>query len=452
MITNINKKRIFIILNLAWPVMFSQLLQTLLQIVDLYFVSNIKIEEIVELVSGVGFSTSVLGVFIVFSQLTATGAIAIISRRIGEENKDEILSITEQALILGLLVGFLIVIVIFIFMEPLLSAIGASGSVLDYAMSYLSIVLIGVPFMFFNLTGRSIIQAMGDTKTPMIIFVTMNIINIIFDPILIYGYGIFPELGYKGAALATLVSNIVAFVFMIYAIFSIVYNKDIKKIIKSFKIEIKVMYRIIRIGFYSAIQAVSRPITGLLMFKIASYTGNNSVAAFTIGGRMFNLVFIILMGLTTSISVLTGQNLGKGDIKTAEKYISDGLKIAGFNMIFFMIPYIIFSKGIMGLFIEDIDVISIGSNYLRIVYIGVFFVIYPVVYGGAFMGSGDTLPPMIASLVANWCFKLPIAYIFAKVLDMGANWVWLAISISVFVEAVVIIAWFKKGRWKEKVV
>ncbi|MBS4537968.1 MATE family efflux transporter [Clostridium sp. D2Q-11] len=450
--TNMNKKRIYMILGLAWPVMFSQLLQTLLEIVDLYFVSNINSEEIVALVSGVGFSTSILGVFIVFSQLTATGAIAIISRRIGEKNDKEVFSITEQALILSLIVGFLIVIGIYIFMDPLLDGIGASGNVHLYAKNYLSIVLVGVPFMFFNLTGRSVLQAMGDTKTPMVIFVSMNVINIIFDPILIYGYSIFPELGYRGAALATLVSNIVAFLLMLYVIFSKVYKKDFKHVIRSFKIDVKVILRIIKIGFYSAIQAISRPITGLLMFKIASYTGTNSVAAFTIGGRMFNLVFIILMGLTTSISVLTGQNLGKGDIEEAENYIKDGLKIAAINMIIFIIPYFIFSEGIIRLFIEDIEVIKIGSNYLRIVYLGVIFVIYPVVYGGAFLGSGDTLPPMLASLVANWAFKLPIAYIFAKVLNMGANWVWLAISISVFVEAIVIIAWFRKGRWKEKVV
>lgn len=452
MIKRIERNRLFIILDLAWPVMFSQLLQTLLQIVDLYFVSNIDMKEIVELVSGVGFSTSIMGVFIVFSQLTATGSIAIISRRIGEEKNEEIFSITEQALILAAIVGILIVAGVFIFMNPLLNIVGATEIVHAFSKKYLSIVILGIPFMFFNLTSRAIIQATGDTRTPMIIFVTMNIINIIFDPLLIYGYGFIPELGYEGAALATLLSNIVAFLFMAYAIFSKIYKKNFKRVIRGFKIEVGIMIKIIKIGFYSAIQAISRPITGLLMYKIASYTGNNSVAAFTIGGRIIDLVFIILMGLTTSISVLTGQNLGKGDIETTGNYINDGLKIAMLNILIFLIPCFIFSKDLIGLFIDDLDVIDIGSNYLRIVYPGMIFVIFQVIYGGAFMGSGDTLPPMVASLVSNWAFKLPIAYIFVEVLNMGANWVWLAISISVLVEAIIIIIWFRKGKWKNKIV
>jgi len=310
--------------------------------------------------------------------------------------------------------------------------------------------MIGVPFTFFNLTGRAILQAKGDTKTPMIVFVFMNVINIILDPVLIYGLAFFPKLGFKGAALATTISNIFAFLFMINIIFRKVFKRDFNLLKESFKINIEVIWKIVKIGFFSAIQAIARPITGLAMFIIAAWEGTEALAAFTVGGKMFSLVFIFLTGLNMAISVLVGQNIGKRDIGAAEGIISDGLKLAAINMIVFAIPYFIFAKYLMLLFTQDMVVVDIGVSYLRITYIGILFVIFPMVYGGAFIGAGDTAPPMIASLAANWLFKLPFAILFSRNLGLGANGVWTAISISVIVEALITIFWFRKGSWKYK--
>ncbi|EOD00943.1 MATE family efflux transporter [Caldisalinibacter kiritimatiensis] len=443
----VKANRIKLIWSLAWPVMMSQLLQTFLQIADMWFISTINI---IEIIAGIGFSTSILGVIIVFSQLVAAGSIALISRKTGEGDSKGLIHISLHALILAVIVGSTISIMCYAYAKDILFMFGAEGSVLLYGEKYLKLVLISIPFTFFNLTGRAILQAKGDTITPMIIFIIMNFLNIILDPLLIHGVFFFPNLSFKGAALATVISNILAFILMVYFINSKIFNAQIIQRFKNSKIDINIMFRITKIGFFSAIQAVSRPITGLIMFKIASYSGTEAVAAFTVGGRVFNLVFIFLMGLTTSISVLTGQNLGKNAKEEAKRVISDGIKLAALNMIVFAIPYFIFPKYIMLLFTKEIEVVNIGINYLRIVYIGVLFVIFPVVYGGAFIGAGDTAPPMIASMVANWGFKIPFAYYFAKILKLGSNWVWLAISISVIVEAIVITYWFRKGKWLEK--
>jgi len=440
-------RRIKTMWALAWPVMFSQILQTLLEIVDMYFISTIGI---VDAIAATGISTSILGVIIVISQLIATGAIALISRKTGENDQEGTVSISEQALILSLIIGIFVMIICYIYAPSLLFLFGVEEAVEKHALTYLRIVLIGVPFTFFNLTGRSILQAKGDTKTPMLIFVGMNIINICLDPILIYGFLFFPRLGFKGAALATAISNIFAFIFMIIVIKRKVFDNRLSIILNNLKINISIMYRIIKIGFFSAIQAISRPITGLVMYKIANYAGTEAVAAFTIGGRMFNLVFVFLAGLNMAISVLTGQSLGKKDSRAVEETVGDGIKLAAINMVVFAIPYFIFAKYLMLLFTQDLSVVSIGVHYLRITYAGILFVIFPMVYGGVFVGSGDTAPPMIASLVANWGFKLPFAYIFSQIFAMGANGVWLAISLSVICEAAIIAFWFRKGKWKEK--
>ncbi|QNO13816.1 MATE family efflux transporter [Alkalicella caledoniensis] len=444
-----NKKSLQMIWLLAWPVMLGQVLQTALELVDLYFISMLRDTVFF---AAIGYSTSLFGVVVVASQLVVAGTIALIARESGAENQNTVTNLTRQALTLALLVGVFLWICVSVFATPLLQLFGARGNLLLYGTNYLRIVLVGIPFVYYNMTGRAILQAKGDTFTPMIIFVLMNAVNILFNWLLIFGVWIFPELGYKGAAYGTLLSNIFAFVLFVFVLQRKAFKGKILDVITPV-FDFELMIRFIKIGGYAVVQAVARPITGLFMYGIASLSGENALAAFTIGGRMFNLVFIILAGLTTAISVLTGQNLGKKDYNSINVHVKNGLLIGAINMLIFAIPYFIFSESIMGVFVknpEDFRVIEIGVSYFRITYVGLIFVIFSVIYGGVFIGAGDTAPPMVASLVANWAVKVPLAYIFAGRLNLGSNWVWIAISLSVIVEVLIVSIWYGKGRWKFK--
>jgi Na+-driven multidrug efflux pump len=191
----------------------------------------------------------------------------------------------------------------------------------------------------------------------------------------------------------------------------------------------------------------------MLLFKLVYVIGGREgTAAFAIGGQLFNYTFIFLVGLSTAISIMVGQSLGRGDVHGCDKIIKEGLKLATFNMILFSIPYLIFPEAIMKLFINNQLVIDMGANYLRIVYIGLVFVVPTIIYGGVFQGAGDTFPPMISSVVANVVLKLPIAYVLAKTFNMGTNGVWIAVSLSVIIESAIIIVYFKTNKWKEKVI
>ncbi len=444
-----NKKSLQLIWLLAWPVMLGQVLQTALELVDLYFISMLR-DTI--FFAAIGYSTSLFGVVVVASQFVVAGTIALIARETGAENEDTVLKLTRQALTLSLVVGVFLWICISFFATPLLYLFGARDSLLVYGSNYLRIVLIGIPFVYFNMTGRAILQGKGDTVTPMIIFVFMNMVNILFNWLLIFGVWIFPEMGYKGAALGTLIANLFAFGMFLYFLKKKLFDDKIQLLLKPM-LDFGLVIRFFRIGGFAVIQAVARPITGLFMYGIASFSGSDALAAFTIGGRMFNLVFIILAGLTTAISVLTGQNLGKKDYDSIKIHVRNGLWIGAINMLIFAIPYFIFPRFIMELFVKDpndFKVIEIGINYFRITYIGLSTVIFSVIYGGVFIGSGDTAPPMIASLVANWIFKVPLAYVFARILGLGSNWVWIAISVSVVVEVIIIFVWYIKGNWRHK--
>jgi Na+-driven multidrug efflux pump len=145
-----------------------------------------------------------------------------------------------------------------------------------------------------------------------------------------------------------------------------------------------------------------------------------------------------------------GQSLGRGDRTACDLLIQKGMRLAWLNVALFAIPFLLLPGTVMRFFISDPAVVAAGVSYLRIVYFGVVFVVYITIYGGVFQGAGDTFPPMLASLIANAPVKLVLAYLLAKPLGMGIQGVWVAIAVSVIVEAAIIAYYFWQGRWKER--
>jgi putative MATE family efflux protein len=260
-------------------------------------------------------------------------------------------------------------------------------------------------------------------------------------------------MGIKGAAIATVLSTIFSFLVISLVLIKKLYGWNFNDFVHSLKIQFDDGVRILRIGSWACIQQIARPVTGLLMFRLVLEVGGNSgTAAFGIGGQLFNYTFIFLTGLSTAISIMVGQSLGRGDMDGCDRIIREGVKLAVINMVFFSIPYLIFPGLIISIFLKDPLVIAIGVQYLRIVYVGLIFVIYPTIYGGVFQGAGDTFPPMISSLTANVVVKLSTAYYLSGILNLGINGVWAAIALSVIVEAIMISIFFKRNKWKEKVI
>lgn len=431
--------------NLAWPVIMGQFLHSLMVTADMWFIARLGSVD----AAAVGTGTSIIAVIQVLPFLVASGAIALVSRLTGADDQEGIKGVSLQGMMLSLGIGVLVTIFCFINMGTMIKIFGrADASVLMKSQQYIFIVLLGVPFFFFNATTKSILQATGDTKNPVKVFILMNVINILLDFVFITVF----KWGIRGAALATITAESIGFFLMGYLIFRHIFNFNWSTIISRLKMELNTMIRILKIGSFSALQMLTRPLTGLIMYRIVLEQGVSSGAAFGIGGRLFNFVFIFLAGLGTAMSVLVGQYLGKSQTKEAEKVVQQGLKLAILNMIVFFIPFFIYPKYLVGAFISDPEVIAIGVEYLRICYMGVIFVVFPNVMGSAFVGAGDTFPPMVASIAGNWFVKIPLAFILTKYYPIGTNGVWIAISLSVVVEAFVILVWFYKGKWKEKII
>lgn len=436
-------KKIF---KLAGPVMVGMILQSLLGTVDMWFISQLGTNE----ASAASLGGSASGVIFVMSALVSAGTIALITRSFGEGDKSSVKSISGESILLSALIGSIISIICFLNTSNIIETMFKPHEITTNLTSeYLRVIFAGMFLVYLNSTMRTILHALGDTITPLYIFGASNIINIALDWLFIFGFG----WGLRGAAIATVSSRAISFIIITFIIIKKVYGNNIKDFLHYIRLSIKNSSRILKIGIWDCIQQVARPLTGMLMFRIVYRSGENAgTAAFGIGGQLFNYTFIFLVGLSVAISIMVGHSLGRKDTEEVDELIKEGLKLASINMIIFSIPYLIIPNWIIGAFIDDPEVISIGVNYLRIIYVGLFSIIFTMIFGGVFKGAGDTLPPMISSLIANVAFKLPAAYILSIILDFGTDGVWIAVSLSVIVEAVIISLYFRLGRWRKKVI
>ncbi len=435
-------KRIWV---LAWPLIVGQFLHTLMIMADLWFIAKLGSVE----TAAVSISTAIIGVIQVLPFLIATGAIALVARATGSKNDAAVKRVSLQSLVLSLGIGVLLLAMLYFNVDHMLKIYGATDAVVLYeAKKYIRIALLGLPFFFFNASSKAIVQATGDTKNPVKVFLIMNVMNIILDYMFIFVL----KMGIEGAAVATTLSEIVAFILMLLLIIKNIFDFKMVDILHNIRLEIKTVKRIFSIGGYSLLHMITRPLTGLILYRIVLKQGVAAGAAFGIGQRLFNFVFIFLAGLGTAMSVLVGQSLGRQDTHEAEAVVKQGMRLAIYNMLIFSIPFFIMPYFLMRFFAQDMEVIKVGVDYLRICYAGVLFVIFPNVLGGAFIGAGDTFPPMLASVVANWLVKLPFAYLLSILLDFGTSGVWIAISLSVVAEALVVLVWYRFGKWKEKII
>lgn len=436
-------KRIF---QLSWPVMVGMILQSLLGTIDMAFISSLGTSQ----AAAASLGNTASGVIFVMSSIVSAGTIALVARSFGERNMEAVKKFTGESLVLTVVIGSILSIICFYYNEFLIRIMfNPDEAMVQMISEYLSVIFIGTVFVFLNSTLRTTLQAIGDTRTPLYIFGLSNIINFVLDYLFMFPM----KMGIRGAAGATVLSTIFSFIAITFVLIKKLYDWNYRDFIQSIRIQMGESIRILKIGSWACIQQIARPITGLLMFRLVLKVGGDSgTAAFGIGGQLFNYTFIFLTGLSTAISIMVGQRLGSGDINGCDRIISEGIKLAVLNMILFSIPYLIFPGLIMRIFLEDTAVITIGIHYLRIVYVGLLFVIYPTIYGGVFQGAGDTLPPMISSLAANVAIKLAAAYYFSKTLNLGLNGVWAAIALSVLVEALMIKIYFRRNKWKEKVI
>ena len=395
-------------------------------------------------------TSSMFALWIVWSLVSVltVGTVAVVSRHFGAREYDKSSYVSTQSVIYGLFVG-LIIAILGVALTPLaFRAMDSSPQVSAGGIVYLRILLgASVLFIFINVMG-SIFRATGDTKTPMIITLIEISINIVLDPIFIFGWGPIPRMGTTGAAIASIIA--ITFACAAYVIFLM---KDRLSIglnpLKSKKIDFKLAWRIIKIGLPLSIAGILFSLVYFIINRVATQFGDNTVAAMGIGNRCESISYLLCFGASMATSTMVGQNLGANNPARAEKSGWIALFYTGIFTLFITGLFLTIPEQITRIFISDATVEPIVKNYLLIIGLSQVFMASEIVLEGAFSGAGDTLPPTIIGIFWS-LLRIPLAYLLCFQFDMGSNGIWIAISSTGIIKGIIMAIWWKRGKWKLK--
>ncbi|MDD4052486.1 MAG: MATE family efflux transporter [candidate division Zixibacteria bacterium] len=429
--------------RLAWPAVTSMFFETFLSITDAFWVGKLGASEMAAVTS------SMFPIWTIFSLLTIipVGVVAIISRAVGAGAVEDVNRTARQSLIFAVLAAVIFSIAGY-FMTPLLFRIMHTDAyVTRMGIGYMRIFFVGIIFFFLNDTLSGIFRAAGDTKAHLIASSTAVAVNIVLDPLLIFGIGPFPRWGVAGASVATDIAAVCA-----TAVFVTMILRGRLKYPLGFRrhdrLDFKLAGTIVKIGFPTAISGTTFSIVYIFINRIVAEFGTKSIAALMIGHRMESLSYLTSTGFYMAASTLVGQNLGAAKTRRAEKSAWTAVGIAVAVTTFAAAMFLLFPHALAAFFINDPEVIAIAVEYLRIIALSQMFMAVEIVLEGAFAGAGNTIPPMAISLPGSIA-RLPLAYYLCFTLSMGITGVWWALTITTWAKAIAAIIWFRRGEWKK---
>jgi putative MATE family efflux protein len=418
-------------------------MESLFAVVDVYFVSQVSVDA----VSTVGLTESVITLVYSMAIGLSMAATAIVARRIGEKDAEGASRSAVQAILIGVVISLIIGVVGFLSAADILRMMGGSEELIAEGVGYTQVALATnvVIMLLFLLNG--IFRGAGDASLAMASLWVANIINIILDPLFIFGIGPFPELGVMGAAVATSIGRGLGVVFQLFILFR--GWGAIQVFARYWKPNWELIKKMIKIASSGAMQFLISSASWIFLMRIIAIFGSESIAGYTISIRLIIFTILPAWGLANAAATLVGQNLGAGQPERAEQSV---WKAAFYNMIFLLvvsIVFFIFARPFMSFFTDVPNVIEAGVLSLRIICVGYIFFAYGMVISQAFNGAGDTRTPMFINLFCFWLLEIPLSYFLSVTLGMGLAGVCWAIAGSETVLAILAVIIFRRGKWKK---
>ncbi len=430
--------------SLSWPMMVSSSLLMLGPTIDMIWIGRLGSSSMAAVgVSGMAVMVAnsiVMGVF--------TGLRAMVARFVGAGDIRGANHVTQQAYILGAILAVVIAMIGIFFSEQILNLLGVEPDVIELGAAYMRIQFIGMVTMSLLRITEAAMQASGDTITPMRIAIFFRILHIGLAPSLIFGLWIFPEMGVRGAALTSVISQGVGGVLGMWCLLT--GRTRMKLSFRNFSFDPNIIWRLVKIGIPASVTGMERSFANLLLVKFISPFGTVPVAAHSLMQRIDAFVNMPAVGFGVGAGVLVGQNLGAGKPDRAEKsgwtaaFIFTGLMVFASLAIWFLAPHII------RIFNSEPELVETGSLFLRI-QIGHYLAFgCVVVLSQSLNGAGDTMIPMLVTLLTMWFVQVPLSYFLTSRTVIGAAGVRWGIVAGLIIRSCIYVAYFKKGRWKKK--
>jgi putative MATE family efflux protein len=426
------------LLLFSLPIMAGMVLQTAYNIIDTVFIGMLGPEEI----AAVSLTFPVVFVFIAVASGLGIGANALVSQAVGKGDIHTANNFAEHALFLAVGLGISVALLGLFFSPVVFTLMGADQELLPLTMEYAVPIFFGVIFMFAWFISDSILRAEGNSVVPMRNLAFSVVLNIVLDPLLIFGFGFVPAMGLFGAAFATVLSRAVAAGLNFFYIYSP--KSVIKLSLREFKPYPECVKRMVFVGLpASASQALTAAGFMFLMGIVGSF-GSLAIAAFGIGLRVNSVGVMPVVGMWSAVSSMVGQNFGAGNYARARRVALLARRITLGMSLLVAAAVLAFPSQIMLVFTQDPEVVAVGTSFLEIVPFA--FILYGAywVFFGAFQGTGKT-HYVLAINFFYWLIAVASAFFLSQA--FGLRGVWLGFVIAPAVEFVVVTAIFVSGSW-----
>ncbi len=427
---------------LSIPMIAEMVMESLFAVADVFFVSQVSVNA----VATVGLTESVLMIIYSVAIGLSMATTAVVARRIGEKDRKKAANAGFQSIFLAVILSTILGIFGFIFAEDVLRLMGGEEDLIAEGLGYTQIMFASNVSIILLFLINGIFRGAGDASIAMRSLWIANGLNIILDPILIFGWGPIPAYGVMGAAIATTIGRSCGVAYQLFFLFN---GRSVIKIgWENVVIRFKTILELIKISMGGMGQFLIESASWIFLVRVMSLFGAEALAGYTIAFRVIVFTILPSWGLSNAAATLVGQNLGANEPDRAEQSV---WKTALYNMIFLGTVSVIFflaATPIISLFSTEVAVLDIGVSALHIICIGYVFFAYGMVISQAFNGAGDTKTPLLINLVVFWVIQIPLAYWLAVMLDWQADGVFFSIALCHSLQAVISILIFKRGNWK----
>jgi putative MATE family efflux protein len=403
--------------DLTWPMLLGMMGMVIFNLVDTYFVGKLGVQEL----AAMSFSFPVVMFLGSLSQGVGIGTSSLISRNIIHSERKEVKMIASRAILLGMIVVLLFVIVGLLTIRPVFRTLGAENDVLDYIYDYMSVWFLGVPFVVIPMIGNNIVRATGDTFTPGMIMIAIAVVNAILDPFLIFGYGPFPEMGIKGAALATVIARSIGLVVILIILIKrenllTIHFGKIKSLLSTWR---NVLY----IAGPASLTMLITPISLGIITKILAGFGKEAVAAFGVASRVEMFALMVIMALGSVLIIFVGQNFSKQKFQRIFEALNISLKFSLIWGVIIFVLLLFLGQAIASLFTNDAIVIEIATKYFYIIGASYGFQGLVMLSTSSFNGINKPYPSALFSIIRMLVLYVPLAWIGARIFNItGVFW------------------------------
>ena len=446
---------------LAVPMILEMLMESIFALVDIFFVARLGADA----VAVVGLTESMMALIYAVAIGISIAATATVARRIGEKDEEGAAKNAAHAIYLGIIVSLVMSFVGIVFAPQLLSILGAEPQVVEQGITFMRLMLGGNAVVLFLFLFNAIFRGAGDAAIAMRVLILANLVNIVLDPLFIFGsdvfavFGInapqwlidawiFPKMGVTGAAVATLIGRGIGVLFAAWYLFRDNGRISVRR--RHWKLDKSLLWNLIKIAAPGVLQFTVATASWSVLVRVVAGFGSEAIAGYIIGLRVIIFALLPSVGLSNAAATLVGQNLGANQPERAEKGVWQAAFINAVFLGLIGVVFLIFPSHIISFFTNEPDVLAYGTSCLRIVAFGFAFYGLGMVLETAFNGAGDTWTPTYLNFFIFWLFEIPLAYVLAYHFGFGADGVFWAITIAFSLLAVVSALLFKRGKWKEK--